>query len=539
MLRSLSCLFLCLFPFYTLAECLPVTDSSKPLPADNIRISAIEYDRNNIFDLTDKGIFWLHHFANSIHITTTENTLAEDLLFATDDILHMEVLAETERLLRSRRYIREAEITVSQYCPEDNSAVVQVRTWDNWSLLPKIDFSSEGGETEYSIGIADDNLLGSGNQLQLDYAKDSERDGFLLSFSSPNIFGSYWNTLTSYANNSDGESYHFTLDRPFYRLSSPWAFRVDLETRREQITDYLLGDEVNKYHRTLHWFETALGLKLAEQDNNIHRLYLGLTYDDKNFRPRYNTFYDIPDDRNLSSFSLEYQLLQADYRKLFNIHQFNRVEDINFGWQLSLRLGRIQTWLTADDPGWQFKSSVDKIWQLHQNTLLLASFGYQALWLNNINQYLYSSQLQLVQSLTPASSLILLVNAEFGKQLFQDEALYLGGDNGLRAFPLYYQRGDKRLLSTIEYRHYTPWSILRLLDVAFAGFIDSGRSWGAKQQFSSGLDDHILVGVGGGIRLLSRYSSRGMMVHIDLAHPITNNPEVSSLQLRVTAKKHF
>ena len=539
MLRSLSCLFSIVFSCAVQAECTSISPQQlADLPGD-VTIGSISYQRNNVFDLTAKGTFWLHRFANYSHIITKEPTVQDDLLFLQGATLNLPELEETERLLRNRAYIRDAAISVSHYCPQSNSVNVLVETWDNWSLLPKIDFSSEGGETDYSIGIADDNLLGSGNQLQLDYAKDSERSGYLVSFASPNIFGTHWNTLTRYADNSDGESYHFTLTRPFYRLSSPWAFSLDIEKNKEEISDYLLGDEVNLYNRELKWFESYVGFKLAQRANHIHRLNIGFTLNDTNFQQTELTVYDLPPERNLSAVWLEYQLLVSDYRKLFNINQFNRIEDINLGWQVRLRLGRLQSWLGADDAGWQLDTELAKVWQLNSDTFLLANSRYQALWLTGTNQHLFSNQLQLVHQLNNHSSAVGIINAEFGRQLFQDEALYLGGDTGLRAFPLYYQRGDSRIVATAEYRYFTDWSILQLLDVGFAGFADAGRSWGAEQDFNSNIDDEVLIGIGGGIRLLSSHSSRGTMIHIDLTHPFSNNPSLDDWQWRVTAKKRF
>ena len=539
MLCRLSCLFSILFCGHSLADCVDVSDNDLAALSSDVKIGQITFRRNNVFNLDEKGIFWLHHFANYSHIITKEATVQDDLLFLTGAPLSLSELEETERLLRSRPYIRDASIRVSRYCANNQTVDVLVETWDNWSLLPKIDFSSEGGETDYSIGIADDNLLGSGNQIQLDYAKDNERTGYLVSFASPNIFGSHWNALTRYADNSDGESYHFTLTRPFYRLSSPWAFSLDMEKNREEISDYLLGDEVNLYERQLHWFESFVGFKLAEHDNRIHRLNIGFTLNDTNFQQTDFTVFALPPDRNLSAIWLEYQLLISDYRKLFNINQFNRVEDINLGWQARLRLGRLQAWLGADDSGWQLDAELAKTWQLNRDTFLLGNSRYQALWLSGTNQQLFSNQLQLVHQLTNNSSAVAIINAEFGRQLFQDEALYLGGDTGLRAFPLHYQRGDSRIVATAEYRYFTDWSIWQLLDVGFAGFADAGRSWGAEQDFASSVDDGVLFGVGGGIRLLSNNSSRGTMIHIDLTHPFSNNPDLDEWQWRVTAKKRF
>lgn len=546
MWRSLSLLSLSVTSYTLLAQCDNDFDNSL-LKQQKPTIRAIDFQRNNVFDLNDKGIFWLHRFANASHIISTEDTIRDDLLFSEAAPLKLSELAETERLLRSRRYLRDAKVEVIRYCAEDNSVVVQVNTWDNWSLLPKIDFSSEGGETKYSLGIAEDNLLGTGNQIQLDYAKDSERTGYLLSFASPNIFGSHWNTLVSYANNSDGENYQFSLQRPFYRLDSAWAFNVDLLKNKEQVTDYLLAESVNEYDRTRHHFESSAGFKLAERGHSIQRLLMGLTLEEVSFSEQPETVLPLPAKRNLSALWLEYQFLQDDFHKLYNINQFNRVEDINAGWQVRLRVGYLQPWLGADEDGLQLKFNLDKAWQLQSQTWLFSELSYDRLDWQNIRQELWHLALQLNHQLSNRNSVVASISAERGRNLFADEALYLGGDSGLRAFPLYYQRGDNRMVATAEYRHYTDWNLWQIFDVGFAAFTDVGRSWGASTRFDgtapiqgkAGVDDKVLFGVGVGIRLLSSHSSRGTMVHLDLTRPITDNPDISNWQWRATAKRRF
>lgn len=520
------------------ASCTRLFDEAD-IQQTNLTISAIHFEQKNVFDLNEPGTFWLHRFANYSHVISKQITINNDLLFTTESPLDLAELAETERLLRSRSYIRDAEIVVSHYCPETNTVEVLVKTWDNWSLLPKIDFSSEGGATEYSFGIAEDNLLGTGNQLQLDYAKDAERTGYLFSFASPNIMGSHWQALTRYANNSDGESYQFNIQRPFYRLSSPWAVSADVSKDKQQINDYVLGEKVNQYDRTQHGFTSFFGWRLAGDSKRIHRINSGITLEDVSFADTADTLFNLPGERNLSRVWVEYQLLEDNYRKLYNINQFNRVEDINLGWQAYLRLGQLQKGLGADASGWQLDAAIEKAWSLHHDIWLLASFRYHGLKMADLRQQLISTHWQMVYQLNRQSSVVGILDLQRGKDLFADEVLYLGGDTGLRAFPLFYQRGDNRIVATAEYRYYTDWNILRIFDVGFAGFADAGRSWGAEQRGENEIDDSILYGVGVGVRLLSTHSSRGTMVHIDLTRPVTDNPELGNWQWRITAKRRF
>jgi len=178
--------------------CVAVNEQFQiPEAASALKIAKINLIRHDIFDLNHPKTLWFHRFANEYHVITTEPTIRDDVLFAEGQPLDLAVLAETERLLRSRRYLRQAEVKITEYCEATNNVVVTVSTWDNWSLLPKISLGHEGGETKSNIGFAEDNLLGTGNQLQAEYFNDSERDGYQLRFLSPNIGGSYWQTAVN------------------------------------------------------------------------------------------------------------------------------------------------------------------------------------------------------------------------------------------------------------------------------------------------------------------------------------------------------
>jgi hypothetical protein len=59
-----------------------------------------------------------------------------------------------------------------------------------------------------------------------------------------------------------------------------------------------------------------------------------------------------------------------------------------------------------------------------------------------------------------------------------DMQLLLGGDNGLRGYPLRYESGTSRALFTVEQRVFTDWFPFRLVRVGGAVFADVGRTWG-------------------------------------------------------------
>lgn len=520
------------------AQCLP-HGAGQALPAGPLKIAKIEFVRNDIFDLNAKNTLWFHRFANEYHVVTTEGTLRDDLLFTEGDKLDLAELAETERLLRARRYLRHAEVEVSHYCADTAAVVVTVSSWDNWSLLPKIDLGHEGGETKSALGFAEDNLLGSGNQLQAEYYNDSERDGFQLRFVSPNIFGNHWRTSMFYADNSDGESYLLNLEKPFYRLNSERAYGFTIAKNIKDLTEYWLGDEVNEYQSKAQYLNLHTGWKISQQQNKVQHLLVGVTLDEHQFSNNEQSFWPAPADRDLSQVWLGWEFLQSDYQKLQNFFLFNRTEDINFGWQADIRLGRLQSGLGASSSGWHWQASLEKNWALSDRDWLVLSNTYMQLDADEIpSQQLFSSHLRYIRHLSEKQVWISQLRWSIGKNLFRDQLLTIGGDDGMRAFPLYYQTGNKALIASSEYRYITNWHVYQLFDVAIAGFVDGGRAWDHPLPQNE-LDQNALYGYGLGLRILPSHSSRGSIISIDLAKPVTDNPELSGWRWRLIAKREF
>ncbi|MGI5308147.1 BamA/TamA family outer membrane protein [Rheinheimera sp. WS51] len=524
---------------FALADCQPVAENRFLVDSSTIRIKDISYHPNNVFDLNNKNTFWLHEFANYTHTITRESVLADDVLFAIGGPLNEKELAETERLLRSRSYLREAKVRISHYCANDNSVIVAVETWDNWSLLPTVDFSSEGGRSKSALGFEEDNLLGSGNKLSIEYKHETERTGYGFAFNSPNMFGSFWNGSLRYFDNSDGANYQLQLDRPFYRLSSPWSLLFNLQRDSEEVSEYEAGEEVNRFQRQNNLFDVKFGYKLPIAGNNIHRLKLALELNDFNFDfAEQGTYLPLPADRNLSGFWLEYEYIVADYRKLYNINSFNRTEDFNFGWQLNVLLGQYNKGLGADNNALFWKISGQKNWQLASDVWLLSETS----WLQRQfeqQQFLFTSHWQLVKHLTDYSSLVTKLHIDKGNNLFRDEPLYIGGEENMRAYPEYFRSGKARIINTVEYRRYTDWSLWQLLDVAFVSYLDVGKVWADKQPQVTNTSSSTLVGVGGGLRLLSSHSSRGAMIHIDITKALTDNENLNGVEFRLMASRSF
>lgn len=503
-------------------------------------IGSIQFDRRDIFELDKAHSVWFHRFANDYHVVSTEATIREDLLFIEGQPYQAAVIAETERLLRSRRYLRHAEIEVSRYCPDDRSLQLTVRTFDNWSLLPRLSLGHSGGETKSNLGIAEDNLWGSGNQAQIEYFNDSERDGYRLQFHSPNISASHWQTTLQYADTSDGESYRFNLVRPFYRLSSERAYNADFFSEIKDISEYARGDVFNEYRSNQKYAELSTGWNLWPAHHRVQHLTVGITKNSHRFTTNNDSTIAPPNDHDTSQLWLAWDLLDSDFQELRNFFLWNRVEDINFGWQAQLRLGRVMPSLGADDHGWHWQANLQKNYSLSKQSWLVGRLSFDQLKLQSEQErQLFQTDIQYIRHVSEQHVLLTQLKWTVGKNLYRDQRIDIGGDAGMRAFPLYYQTGDKALVTSAEYRYITHWHVYQLLDVAIAGFVDVGRAWDNPERPAGPDDGKTLSGYGVGLRLLPSHSSRGSIISIDLARPVSDNPDLQGWRWQLIAKRPF
>jgi hemolysin activation/secretion protein len=113
----------------------------------------------------------------------------------------------------------------------------------------------------------------------------------------------------------------------------------------------------------------------------------------------------------------------------------------------------------------------------------------------------------------------------------------LGGDSGLRGYPLRYQSGEGRWLFTAEQRFFSDWYPLQLFNVGGAVFYDMGATWGRDPLGAP--SQGLLRDVGLGLRLGSSRSALGNVLHIDIAFPLDGGPGMSSVQYLIETRKSF
>jgi hemolysin activation/secretion protein len=528
----------------TTAEYMALTSgipSAAELEANATVIGNITIVNGDVFDTDlpqeNNSLFRL---ANRLHIETRPQVILSQLLFKAGDVYSARVMRESERILRLNTYLFDAKIVPTAY--HDGMVDLEVRTRDVWTLKPGISLSRKGGENEAGFEFEESNLLGLGKEVGLSYSKDVDRSSTKLSYLDPHLLGT-WNRLdVAYASNSDGKLRQFELGRPFYSLATPWAAGITVKDWQRVDSRYDLGKVVDKFSHSETNLELAGGWSTGLAHRWITRLSAGAAYENDEFAPAPSDLSAavLPENRKLVYPFVQLDLLQDAYEERRNQDQIERTEDYYSGTFATLRLGYAAEDFGSDRDAMLLSLNTGTSLELDSNrdhTLMLNAIGSTRIENGDLRNAVLSGDARYYWRLSQRQLFFALLSGTVSKNLDQEQQILLGGDNGLRGYPLRYQDGTSRVLLTLEHRIYTKYYLFRLFNVGGAVFFDAGRTWGTGT--AGGVSQGVLKDVGVGLRLGSSRSAFGNVIHVDIAMPLDGDDSIDSVQFLVGTKKSF
>ena len=509
------------------------------LAAAGARIGEVRIRALEIFDTAipeeDTALFRL---ANTLHIRTRESTIADQLLFDAGQPYDGRLLQESARLLRDTRYLHDAYIV--PVALRDGVVDIEVVTQDVWTLNPGVSFGRKGGESTSGLELEELNLLGTGAQIGIGRTKDVDRTSTLFKYRDRQLGRSWWSLALDYADNSDGERQGILLDRDFYALDARWAAGGSVLDDERIDSRYDQGEVVDEYQVRQKGATVYGGWSRGLVAGEVLRWRAGYTYDDRQFDPVPGSKLpaDIPPDRTLAYPWVSAEWLQDDFREVRNRDQIERTEDFAYGWRARGRIGFASSAFGADRSAVMLGGSVSRgfSWDGRNSLLLSAAFDgrhedgeFRNVLLEAAARYYRVHSARRIGFIG--------LSVVLGHELDADRQVLLGGDNGLRGYPLRYQGGEGRWLLTMEQRFYSDWYPFRLVHVGGAVFADVGAAFGTNPYGSETRDT--LADVGFGLRLGNSRSGLGNVLHIDVAFPLNADKSIKNMQLLVETKRTF
>jgi hypothetical protein len=167
----------------------------------------------------------IERIGNFMHLKSKNWTIRNLLLFKKNEELDSMVIKESERLIRSQRYVRSVII---KPIPIDNckdSIDIYIRVLDTWSSIPTGAFSN----SKANLDLMERNFFGLGHEFDLNYIKSFNNStyntyGYDTKYTIPNFKNTFIRTSVSSKNDLNNNTYKTArIDRSFYSTLTHWA----------------------------------------------------------------------------------------------------------------------------------------------------------------------------------------------------------------------------------------------------------------------------------------------------------------------------
>ncbi len=500
-------------------------------PAPYIR--RVIYEREPIFTESDCAqVPWLPlGLVNAVHIDTRRRTIRRELLVHEGDRADPELLAESERKLRATGYLVEVSLETEHVAPD--SVDLYVHTREVWTTNFDIRFEKFENTTLLSFRAMESNLLGTGRQASLARNEDLDRTSWELGYRDRHFLDGKWDGGADYSDASDGGSFAWHLDRPFFQLESQWAWRAQYLHAGTSPRYYLTGDKYVRPHGDFSQARLELQRRSGRWGEGVLRLGVGFRVETQRFSPLPAApIYDpagnavgsidlggkFAENRDVYGPIVTLDRTPLNYASRRYLDRMGQREDIAKGHQLSLALGWISRGMGSSFDGSWF--SGEERWNIISGGTVVrldaSATGHlaagsdpnmRAQFRARLNQY-FSDAFSAAGSLLAAT----------GSNLDRNSVYTLGIDNGLRSARPSEYAGDRLLRANLEMRWVYRSGFGSLVTPGMAAFADFGTAW-----FE---DEHdLLLGdmrgaVGFGFRLGMDRASLNAPLRVDFAWPI-------------------
>ena len=242
----------------------------------NINIVTLDPFGYSEIDTIRKPKNWGERTGNKVHSKTKRFAILNLLLIKENQPFDSYLVKESERLIRSQRFINRVNITPELVGTSTDSVDISIRVLDSWSLLAKGSLSS----SRVNFTVLERNIFGTGHQFENKF-KNRFQDGksaYTVAYSVPNIKNTFVSVKTSYE--IDLDNYYskiIAIDRPFYSPLTRWAggIYLDQQFRKDTLPDsnLVFASQNFKYSTHDFWaghaFTIFKGNSVRERTTNL------------------------------------------------------------------------------------------------------------------------------------------------------------------------------------------------------------------------------------------------------------------------------
>jgi len=432
----------------------------------NINIETLDPFGYSIGDTIFRPPNSLSRVGNGLHVKSQGITIRNLLLIHQNQVFDSLLVKESERLVRSQRYIRDVSFFVKTAAKGSDSVDIFIRELDIWSIIPK----GSASASKSTINLADKNFLGLGHELQGDFTRNYSEgiNSFHTNYSIPNIKNSYVRG-TVHLGKEGNKNFNrsFTIDRPFFSPFAKWAAGVNFT--QQFFNDSVPADALNlgilryKFNAQDYWAGNAIRLFGGNSEYNrttnfistirflwVHYLEKPSEHFDTQHRFTDENFY-------LASMGVSTRkYVQDKYIFKFGITEdvpVGKVFSLTGGYQEKSQTGRVYLGARVSMGSyypWGYLSS-----NFEYGTFIHASRVEEGVFTAGLNYFtglIEMGKWKFRQFVKPELTI--------GINRFASDSLTLNDGYGLDGFHTTALQGTSRLLMTIQTQAYAPWNFI-------------------------------------------------------------------------------
>jgi hypothetical protein len=457
---------------------------------------------------------FIKNAGNALHNKSARSTIRHFLMFKEGDRFDSLVVRDSERIIRSQRYVRDVIFTFSTSSRSD-SVDIYIRVMDVWSIIVEGSLTS----SRLSPDITERNFMGLGHRLEYKYNDYYNNGDYNMSFnySINNISRSFVNAgLYHFRNSAGNRVFTASLDRPFYSVFAKWAGGIYISNQKSELA--VLNEDSAMLNRKVRGLQTDYWLgrqwkmfKGSSADNRSTNFVLSARYANLHY-------YDYPVvSDTVHTYNDDYFYLVGagvSMRKYISdkyVFKYGDGEDIPSGKAYGIVGGYH---VHADETDWYLGMKISwgnyYPWGYFSALMEYGTYtnirqfnqGVATLELNYFTDLLEAGRWKFRQFIKPRITI--------GISRLPSERISLNDDSGIQGFNSEFLTGTKRIVVTFQTQSYAPWRIL-------------GFRFGPYMVFSAGM----LADEGESFRGNKVYTQLGMGLLIKNEYLVLNTFQVS------------
>ncbi|KAF0194435.1 MAG: hypothetical protein FD166_3503 [Bacteroidetes bacterium] len=200
----------------------------------HIHIITLDPFGNSIEDTISATGNYFTRAGNRLHIRTQQVTIRNLLLIRQNQVFESFLVKESERLVRTRKYVTDVSFYVRATSKDSDSVDIYIRELDKWSIIPGVVTT----DTRVTVYLTDRNFLGLGHESRNGFTWHHNTGDFNsnTNYYIPNIRNTYINTTLHYGT----DEFHnfagsFGIDRPFFSPVARWAAGVNYSQQYRKV----------------------------------------------------------------------------------------------------------------------------------------------------------------------------------------------------------------------------------------------------------------------------------------------------------------